>query len=404
MPLPADLTGKRVLDIGAWDGWCAFEAERRGASVVAVDCVEQETFHWLHRKLGSRISYQIAEVYELRDLPLGRFDYTLFLGVLYHLRHPLLGLDIVCELTTDIAIIDSFIVDDDPRAVIDSPIPWMEFYENRELANSIDNWHGPTLQCLLALCRAAGFARVELLNVQYKHARVACYRRWEPPPAHPTAPAPSLRAVANGRFGDYGINFRSRKEEFLACWFSTAQPGLTWDSLRLEVSGYGVPALCLDDEGEGVLLANFRLPPGLEPGWHDVRLRTAGSPFSNPCRIAVDLPAKTDSVKILSASDAVTWRENEVEMRAADSQGHLALWVDGVSEVADRRNIRVYCDGFPLAVDFVSEPNGSTVRQVNVRLGKYIEEGPQKIHVEFGGAKSEPVQIAVHRATGSVTV
>ncbi len=58
MPLPADLTGKRVLDIGTWDGWCAFEAERRGASVVAVDCVEQENFQWLHRKLGSRVSYQ----------------------------------------------------------------------------------------------------------------------------------------------------------------------------------------------------------------------------------------------------------------------------------------------------------------------------------------------------------
>ncbi len=320
---------------------------------------------------------------------------------MYHLRHPLLGLDIVCELTTDIAIIDSFIVDDDPRGVIDSPIPWMEFYENSELANGIDNWSGPTLQCLLALCRAAGFARVELLNVQYKHGRVACYRRWEAPPAAPTAPAPDLRGVANGRLGDYGINFSSRKEDFLACWFCTAQRHLTRDLLRLEVSGYGVPALSLDDAGDGVLLANFRLPPGLGSGWHDVRLRTDGSRFSNACRIAVYLPAKTDSVKILSASAALSWRANEVEMRAADSQGHSVLWVDGLSEVADRGNVRAYCDGFPLAVDFVSESSDSTVRQVNVRLGKYIEEGLQNIHVEFGGAKSEPIQIVVHRAAGA---
>ncbi len=355
----------------------------------------------MHRKLGSRISYQIAEVYELRDLPLGRFDYTLFLGVLYHLRHPLLGLDIVCELTSDIAIIDSFIVDDDPRGVIDSPIPWMEFYETSELGNNIDNWHGPTLQCLLSLCRAAGFVRVELLDVQHKHARVACYRRWEALPEFPTTAAPELNAAVNARFGDYGINFSSRKEEFIACWFSSMDRDLTRDMLRLEVSGYGAAAVSLHDTKDG-LLANFRLPPGLNAGWHDVHLRTTRSAFSNTRRIAVDLPAKTDSVKILGASDAVTWTANQVEMRPPESQGLLVLWVDGLTEVADRRNIRAYSDGFPLAVDFVSESNGSTVRQVNVRLGKYIEDGPQKIHVEFGGAKSEPVQISVYSGAGQM--
>src|SRR5450432_4453857 len=47
-PIPADLTGKRVLDIGAWDGWFSFEAERRGAEVTAVDCVEAPHFLELH--------------------------------------------------------------------------------------------------------------------------------------------------------------------------------------------------------------------------------------------------------------------------------------------------------------------------------------------------------------------
>src|SRR6266702_8651729 len=50
-PIPEDLTGKRVLDIGAWDGWFSFEAERRGGDVTAVDCVEVANFLTVHREL-----------------------------------------------------------------------------------------------------------------------------------------------------------------------------------------------------------------------------------------------------------------------------------------------------------------------------------------------------------------
>jgi 2-polyprenyl-3-methyl-5-hydroxy-6-metoxy-1,4-benzoquinol methylase len=58
---PEDLTGKRVLDIGAWDGWFSFEAERRGAEVVALDYVEVENFLFAHKKLNSKVRYVIAE-------------------------------------------------------------------------------------------------------------------------------------------------------------------------------------------------------------------------------------------------------------------------------------------------------------------------------------------------------
>src|SRR5581483_1834048 len=86
-PLPGDLGGRRVLDVGAWDGWFSFEAERRGAEVTAIDCVE------------------------LPEAGLGRFDFVFFLGVLYHLKHPLLALETVCALTTDTAIVESFVTD-----------------------------------------------------------------------------------------------------------------------------------------------------------------------------------------------------------------------------------------------------------------------------------------------------
>src|SRR5271166_4182385 len=64
-PIPADLRGKRVLDVGAWTGWCSFEMERRGAEVLAVDCVDFEEFHEAHGMIGSRVEHRILDVEEL---------------------------------------------------------------------------------------------------------------------------------------------------------------------------------------------------------------------------------------------------------------------------------------------------------------------------------------------------
>jgi len=58
-PIPGDLRGKRVLDIGAWDGWFSFEAERHGAAVVAIDCVDIPNFRHVHRKLASKVDYRV---------------------------------------------------------------------------------------------------------------------------------------------------------------------------------------------------------------------------------------------------------------------------------------------------------------------------------------------------------
>src|SRR5882724_2774812 len=63
--LPEDLHGKRVLDIGAWDGWFSFECERRGAEVVAVDSIALDTFHEAKELIGSRVEYLTLDVNEL---------------------------------------------------------------------------------------------------------------------------------------------------------------------------------------------------------------------------------------------------------------------------------------------------------------------------------------------------
>jgi tRNA (mo5U34)-methyltransferase len=176
-PIASDLTGKRVLDIGAWDGWFSFEMERRGAQVVAVDCVESRNFREIHRTLGSKIDYRILDVYELTPAVLGYFDIVLFLGVLYHLKHPLLALERVCALTRDLAVVQTFVTTEPGP-------PVMQFYETDELGGQFDNWVGPNVACVLTWCRMAGFARVEHLNAgtnasvnaNDNDAAVACYR------------------------------------------------------------------------------------------------------------------------------------------------------------------------------------------------------------------------------------
>src|SRR3954468_1739502 len=234
-PLPADLHGKRVLDIGAWDGWFSFEAERRGAGVIAIDCVELSNFLHVHRALQSKVDYRIVDVYELPEAGLGKFDFVFFLGVLYHLKHPLLALEIVCALATDIAIVDSFVTDGETWREHTSDVPTLEFYETDELANQLDNWFGPSVSCLMAMCRAAGFARVELMHASGLTAGVACFRRWEDPPVNPSQAAPELKAVMNNR--TLGINFYTRKEEYLSCWFDATRE-VAREELRLELGGY----------------------------------------------------------------------------------------------------------------------------------------------------------------------
>ena len=172
-----------MLDVGAWTGWCSFEMERRGADVVAMDCVELEEFRMAQRLLGSKVELRVLDVDELSPESVGLFDYVLFFGVFYHLRHPLLGLEKICSITTEAAFVESYVTDGEAPSDDASPVPnLLEFYETTELGGQVDNWCGPNTKCLLAMCRSAGFARARLEGVVAGRARVTCWRHWEPPP------------------------------------------------------------------------------------------------------------------------------------------------------------------------------------------------------------------------------
>jgi tRNA (mo5U34)-methyltransferase len=121
LPFP-DLTGKRCLDIGTWDGFYAFEMERRGAAeVVALDLADLADidyppevradptfdpstpsdqprsvgFHLLHELLGSKVKWHPGSVYDVADLGLGTFDFVMLGNLLIHLRDPVRALDAV---------------------------------------------------------------------------------------------------------------------------------------------------------------------------------------------------------------------------------------------------------------------------------------------------------------------
>src|SRR5579863_7061444 len=114
-PIPQDLRGKRVLDIGAWDGWFSFDMERRGATVVAVDATKKTRFLEAKAMMGSKVEHVVADICHLTPRDIGYFDIVLFFGVLYHLKHPLLALEKVCELTTGMACIETLVTDDPPE-------------------------------------------------------------------------------------------------------------------------------------------------------------------------------------------------------------------------------------------------------------------------------------------------
>jgi tRNA (mo5U34)-methyltransferase len=157
-PFPRELDGKSVLDIGTCNGGFAFELERRGASrVVGVDIVDPDLYGFTATKelLGSNAAFLQATLYELPNLLEGeQFDVVLLLGVLYHLRHPLLALDIVRGLARDMVYIETAVCDFEFPKLAKRSIT--RFYRLDELQNDPSNWFAPTTACLKDWCHSAG--------------------------------------------------------------------------------------------------------------------------------------------------------------------------------------------------------------------------------------------------------
>ena len=171
--LPEDLGGKTVLDIGCNGGFYAIEMKRRGAArVLGIDFDDDylAQARFAAETLGHRdIEFRRMSVYDVGSLG-EQFDLVVFMGVLYHLRHPLLALDLVYEnVAKDLMLFQSLqrgSDEIDPVAPdyafwdaghFDAPgYPKMHFIEH-DYAGDPTNWWAPNRACSAAMLRSSGF-------------------------------------------------------------------------------------------------------------------------------------------------------------------------------------------------------------------------------------------------------
>jgi SAM-dependent methyltransferase len=398
-PIPESLVGRRVLDVGAASGWNSLEMARRGADVMAVDCVEFEELRTATELFDLAIDYRILDVDELDGAVVGDFDYVLFLGVLYHLRHPLLALEKICALTRETAFVESFVTDSGDAP---SEACTLEFYETDQLGGQIDNWFGPTAKCLVALCRAAGFVRVKLEYVATeRRAGVTCHRRWEPEPPSSNVEPAWLYSAVNNRTND--VAFYTGKDEYLCIYFRSGELGLTTDRMRIEVDGYGVNALTLHDLGKGDWQVNSRLPPGLAPGEHVVRLRTDATRFGNEFRIQLldsrSGPAPLQAAPEMAASShpapAIYSLENSLN-RSRILHGYkserLVCRFRGGQRSLSRESVFACLDEEPIPIAFLTDlAHGEW--QANVELPRELAPGSHSIRIRtLASGWSDPAE------------
>jgi tRNA (mo5U34)-methyltransferase len=194
--LPEDLSSKSVLDIGCNAGFYSMEMKRRGAErVLGID--SDDRYLAQARLAGEALGYDNIEFRNLSVYDVGAlgetFDIVIFMGVLYHLRHPLLALDLIRErVAGDMMIFQSMQrgspnvlpLDEDYKfeeaaIFFESGFPKLHFIE-RQYAHDWTNWWVPNRACAEAMLRAAGF-RIETRaedEVYICRRAEAPYSRW----------------------------------------------------------------------------------------------------------------------------------------------------------------------------------------------------------------------------------
>jgi tRNA (mo5U34)-methyltransferase len=162
-----DLKDKTVLDVGCSNGFQSIECAKRGAIVTAIDIDQEaldEIHKWIDRYSIPNIETKLLDVYDLDSLN-QKYDIVLFLGLIYHLRHPLLGLEIVSRRAKDILIVET-------HAAISSDTI-MEFYSADQINNDPSNWWGPSPSCLDQMIKDVGCKQTEILFYQRDVRRLA---------------------------------------------------------------------------------------------------------------------------------------------------------------------------------------------------------------------------------------
>jgi tRNA (mo5U34)-methyltransferase len=168
--IPSDLNGATVLDIGCNAGFYSIELKRRGAGrVLGIDVDDRylQQARFAAETLGVEIEFQKLSVYDVDSLP-GQFDYVVFMGVLYHLRYPLLALDKIVKKLGGTLIFQTMVrgsqqgrqwAEDysfwNKDIFLDPDFPASYFIE-REYAGDPTNWWIPNRGAVEGMLRSSG--------------------------------------------------------------------------------------------------------------------------------------------------------------------------------------------------------------------------------------------------------
>lgn len=160
------IEGQSMLDIGCWDGHFSFEAKRRGAGrVLATDHYvwngpgwgQKGAFDLARSCLAPSVEDLEVDFQEMTPKSIGTFDVVLFLGVLYHLKEPLSGIERAASLAEKMLVVETHI---DLRLAPEPPA--MVLYPFDELNKDKSNWFGPNPSAVVGMLRTCGFSRVEI--------------------------------------------------------------------------------------------------------------------------------------------------------------------------------------------------------------------------------------------------
>ena len=158
-----DFKGKTVLDVGAWDGYYSIAAKKRGAArVLATDWVcwggpgwgTKDGFDYARAKSGFEIEDKEIDVPDISVETVGKFDIVIFMGVFYHLKDPLLGLERAAKVAQETLIVETALDATWMRR------PMMVYYPGSEMAGDPSNWWGPNVPLMLALLKDQGFKTI----------------------------------------------------------------------------------------------------------------------------------------------------------------------------------------------------------------------------------------------------
>jgi tRNA (mo5U34)-methyltransferase len=203
--LPADLTGWTCLDIGCNAGFYSFELAKRGGTVLGIDLDERylRQARWAARQFGleTRTTFKKMQVYDLAHYsPSDKsgFDLVLFMGVLYHLRYPMLGMDIVCQKVNRLMLFQTLTMPGDEvleqtwnrdfadRALMQDPgWPKMAFFEHGFAGDYTNHW-APNHAAVEAMLRSAGMRITQRPGHEFylcepDPARPSCVATWNAP-------------------------------------------------------------------------------------------------------------------------------------------------------------------------------------------------------------------------------